>query len=1194
MPVEWTDKQLEAITHSGENILVSAAAGSGKTAVLVERIIRIITNKENPISIDRLLVLTYTEAAASEMKRKIASAINQKLEETPNDDRLREQAMKVGSACISTIHSFCSRIISNNAHLTDLPSDFSLINETENKLLQQQALDDIMESYYKHIDTNYGFRSLVTGWSDIKNDDSLRETIIRMHNVSRSFPNPSKWLINIYKSGYASVERNKTLKNSPWETLLSDTLYSLGEKISNALGEILRISEENIPPDHPMYAYYFEMKSDFCTAFSEIDKFSDDALEKLDNLFRTFKIKRSAVKKGIEDIEPRLTYMRDEFVKKSLKEGLSLLDALSDENIRRLSNCAPAVKTLCRIVRLCEKTHQKYKRERSAIDFNDLEHGLYNLLCDKNGKETPLCKKLREYYHEIAIDEFQDTNNLQFNIFKLLSKPQGNLFMVGDVKQSIYKFRNADPEIFLQLSKKYKNGDGGHLICLSQNFRSRCEVIESVNDIFRSVMSEKCGDVEYSDDEALKLGANYPNSNGCETEIMITDTTLTPSKDDEISDFENDSLSREARAVADRIYKMVRIEHFQVFDKERGEMRDIKFGDIAILCRSTNPDRSILETELLRLGINSVSDSGQHYLTSLEVSTLLAFLQIIDNPIQDIPLIAVMRSGMFGFTAEELAKIRTYSKGHFYDAVTSAASKDRKTADFLAVLSDLRDCSKYMGVDEIVRKICNDLHYFAIIGAMPGGEQRKANIKLFLNICSDYEQGAFNGLFNFIRYTEMLKDAGDDLIPAKDNSDNDNSVKIMTIHKSKGLEFPVVILFHSNKSFNREDLKRNIIWHEKSGLGLDYVDTEQRVRYPLPTRSIIKKSVISSSLAEEMRLLYVAMTRAQEKLIISASVTSRFNNWKKCEFNPNGYVDTFFPPVMNSMRDWIFSALLNHPSAALLRHMADRDDIIAATDKVSSFNVYLANNMQSTSPENTTCEVTKENDNTENFDPSDVLDYTYPHAILSELPIKLSVSELKRRKMPEEDFSASYLNIPTRLASSADDFNASERGTITHFVIQHIDIYKTDRREDIEEQVENMMKSSMINQFQKDIVDIDSIYGFFSSELGQRLKKSKNVEREYDFYMQISPSELDECLTDDTADDIILQGIADCFFREDDGIVLIDYKTDAVTTSTVVNRAELYRLQIEHYARGISAIFDVPVKEKYLYFLNCGSAIKIQ
>lgn len=1189
MSVNWTLEQLDAINARGGNILVAAAAGSGKTAVLVERVIRMITDRDNPVSVDKLLVLTFTDAAASEMRRKISLAIEQKLSENPDDKWLRQQSLCVGSACISTIHSFCSRILTNNAHITDLPTDFSLIDDTENQVLRLQALDTVLEAYYSRIDKKHGFRELVHGWGGIKGDESLRELILHLHDFSRSLAYPKKWLRNAYREDYSQIAKAKTLASSARESLLKDKLYECALNIYNGLCIIRNIVDAEVPSDHAYFHYYNDMADGFCSAFDKLG--NEYSVDGLTHLITSLEIKSAPRKTGLdESTAVRITKIRDASVKAEKKKAESFLSALSGENISHISKCAPVVKTLCSIVRQTERIHQRLKKERSSIDFSDLEHGLLHLLVNERGEETDLCLKLRAHYHEILLDEFQDTNSLQFEIFSRLSKEEGNLFMVGDVKQCIYKFRNADPSIFMNLYSSYDKCEGGRLIRLFKNFRSRPEVIDSVNYVFSSVMSEKLGGVNYTEDEYLKIGAAYPEGNGFDTEIMLTDTAELKSTDPTLAELEAREI--EAKNTASKIKKLIYADGLKVTDRETSQLRDATYGDITILCRGSKECR-IIEEELMRQGIPTISESGRLYLESLEVDTVLCFLRIIDNPLQDIPLIAVMRSAMFNFTADELARIRASKKDvRFYDALCIAAENDKKCADFLSVLLDLRSCAKYMGTDELVWKICNELHYSSIVGSMQNGALRKANLNLLLERCSDFEQGSLRGLFNFMKYIEMLKDTGKDLAPAEILTQNNNSVRIMTMHKSKGLEFPVVILFGTVKKFYLGDIQKNIIWDEKLGIGLDYVDTRQRVRFPSPIRKMIETELLSSLKSEEMRLLYVAMTRAREKLIISAAIKQRDNKWAEAEFSPEGFVYPLLADKITCMRDWILSALMNSPYAEELRSRADRADICMRKDLDAKFHVYSSDDMEAVSHTYATSDITdSEPDSIPDMEAR--LTYSYPHTTLRNLPIKLSVSELKRRRMPDNEPGTRLLKEPSSFISTGD-IKGSERGTITHFVLQHIDVAKTNSQDEIARQIDEMISSGIISKLQSEVVDTRSIFEFFRSSLGKRLKNAEKFEREFDFYMLVSPDEVTDNVTSDAADDVILQGIADCLFFEPDGIVLIDYKTDRVGNDGILKRSEFYRMQIELYARGISRIFNIPVKEKYLYFLNCNEAVLIK
>lgn len=1181
MSVNWTQQQLDAIESRGGNILVAAAAGSGKTAVLVERIIRMITDTENPVSIDRLLVLTFTDAAAAEMKRKISAAIDKKLEEYPDDEWLRQQSIRVGSACISTIHSFCRRIITNNAHLTDLPSDFGMIDENENKVLKAQAVDEVLELFYSKIDKQPGFSNLVMGYGGIKNDDTLREVVLKMYDFIQSLAYPGRWFKYVRES-YREVCRGRELDDTVWFKPLIELIYSYVLNISDIIDALYDIADKEFMPDNYHAVYYRELKTGFINEVNQIgDIFSQSGKTALFSFIKGLKL---PTERNQNDYDPELKKRIGDLkkiIKDSRKAAETLIGAFDTENTERLKQCLPTVRTLCNIVRLTERTHKKLKRERGLIDFSDLEHGLLKLVCNSRGVETPLCGKLRDYYEEILLDEFQDTNSLQFEIFSRISKKDGSLFMVGDVKQSIYKFRNADPSIFLRLYKEYGNGNGGKLIRLFKNFRSRDEVVDSVNYVFSKIMSEKAGGIDYTPEEYLIRGAQYASGGNYTTELMIPDAV---ENDDE-------EIPPEKQA-AERIRRLVCDERLPVTDKESGKLRPVRYGDVAVLAPGW-ADCSKVEKALNSIGIPAMCEKSCHYLDSIEVSTIMAFLQIIDNPVQDIPLIAVMRSPIFAFSGDELAEIRACCpEGRFYDAVCAAAESNEKTAEFLNTLNGLRKCSGYMGVDEIVRKICNDLHYISIVGAMDGGELRKANIKLLLARCADFEMGAMTGLFNFVKYIEMMRDNGNDLKSASSDADLGDVVQVMTIHKSKGLEFHVVLMYGMEKNFNYTDINKGIIWDSGLGIGISYVDTNRRIRYNIPERTVVREKMLRDIRAEQMRLLYVAMTRAKEKLIISARLHAKGTMYKKVSFDSDGRIYPVFAERADSMREWVWSSILLHPDGGQLRELTGRKDIVPAAEGLAEFEIYCGGEI----PEEKGLSESETNEIETEIDSSEIkerLDYVYPYSGAAKLPIKMSVSEMKRRRMPEEDYSVGLLKAPKTLVTGTEEINAAERGTVTHFVLQHIDISKTETEEQIKEQTDDMVRSGILTLRQSKAVNTAAVFGFFESEVGRRLKASERFEREYDFYMLIPPDEAEPGLNTEGAEDVILQGIADCFFYTDSGIVLIDYKTDRVSRDGAHKRAEIYRIQMEYYARGLEAILQVPVEEKYLYFLSCGETVRM-
>ena len=1196
MPVNWTDEQLKAINAEGSNILVAAAAGSGKTAVLVERIIRKICDTDHPVPVDRLLVLTFTEAAASEMKRKISEAIYERLRQEPENKWLREQSMLIHSAHISTVHAFCKSVLQNNIHETVLPVDFSLIDDTENEVLRNNALEQVLDRYYKRIDKKHAFRDLTVGYGGIKSDDSLRSTVLKLHDFMRSLAYPRRW-ISEAADAYRRVCSLGTLKGTIWERILLEVCSDLAIDVLEGYRAIWNIVEQEVPSEHPFFTYYRELPLRFEAAYARILSKEAD-IDEARRCQEAFKKGQARGKKDLdEDLVKRIDKARSELVNIPLKEIKVLLEAAEPERIQRIIGCSPRVCVLKQLVRQTERLHKSMKRERSALDFSDLEHETINLISDGRGNPTKIAKRLQERFEEILVDEYQDTNNIQDTMFRLLSRDEKNIFMVGDLKQSIYKFRNADPGIFAGKYERYSRGDGGICIRLFKNFRSRKEVVDSINGLFDSLMTGKLGGLDYTKEEYLIQGAEYRSDAGdFSTEVLVTDTNMENYR--ECSQYIDMPDSRmEALTVVRRITNLVQNREMCVTDKKTGELRPVRFGDITILVR-TNSSASELTKVMEENNIPFISESGRKYLDSLEVMTVLNFLQIIDNPRQDIPLLAVMRSAMFNFSPDELAEIRLCAEGDFYNAVSAAAENGNKKAEeFLSILSELRKDAVYMGVDELIWKICNDLYYMALVGAMPGGSIRQANLKLLYERGAEFEQGTLSGLFNFMGYIESLRGGGKDMVAAKPFSDEADTVNVMTIHKSKGLEYPVVILFGMQKYFNETDESRPVIWNENIGIAMDYVDTIQRVRYLGLSKLLVKDRNISELRSEEMRLLYVALTRAKEKLILSCTSGQTRNKWKEAVFDENKRVVPGFARRRTSMRDWVLSALLAHPEAGELREFADRIDIMPNSDM--NFKIYTRVINLENEPEEEAKET--ERTGTEKEAPTvlypsvkERVEYEYPHRNLSLTPVKLSVSEIKRRQMPEEDFVPGIVKINNVVLTDNSEIGASEIGTITHYVIQHINFAETETLEQIKAQMKKMVQSGLISSRQHDAVDAEKIFGFFKHSLGKRLVHAQRAEREFDFYMEIPAGEIIPELTDGDRDEkILLQGIADCFFYDGDGIVLIDYKTDRVSALKAPERAERYRIQIDCYTRGLESILKLPIKERYLYFLHCRTAVEV-
>ncbi|MBR2917041.1 MAG: helicase-exonuclease AddAB subunit AddA [Clostridia bacterium] len=1174
--MNWTPSQKEAISYSGENILLSAAAGSGKTAVLVQRVIEKILDEENPTSINELLILTYTEAAAAEMKRKIATAINEEFLKNPKSAHLKKQRMLMSSANISTIHAFCLEVLKGNIHHTNLPVDFSIISEVENKTMTNMALDMVLARFYENIDRLPAFKSLVLSHGSDKTDANLRKIILSLLNFARSMAHPAKWL-----NSSALDYKCEDFISSPWHERLFAYAKEEIKNIQETYEEILSIAEKSLPSDHPYRPFFtleMEKVNSIATAIGEEDY---DKVQKSfkELVFETIPTKRT--KEPAEAIsQSNIKAFRD-LAKKLLGDLSSFFYPGSDIILEQIKENEPQIRTLKNITLMTMRAHNKMKRLSGYLDFNDLEHELISLLEDENKNPSSVAKALQERYKEILVDEYQDTNNAQDTIFSLVSRDNTNVFTVGDIKQCIYKFRNAVPEIFAEKSKRYKISDGGHLIKLSQNFRSRHNVLDFTNYVFNQIMTERSCGIEYKDGEELKFGADYypaeENSESYCPEFNIVDGRSA-----------EDASVAEASEVAKRIHRLVNKEKLSITDPKTGEVRSVRYSDIVILLRNAKSNGKVFEEVLKDSQIPVYSEIGQSYLDTVEVQTVLSFLEIIDNPYQDIPLIAVLRSPLFRFTPESLANIRSAKKRcSFYEALCEASFQgDANCKKFLDELDALRDEAEYLSVSELILHILNRYNYKEIVSGEENGEIKGENLRLLFERAAEYDETPNGSLFGFMLYIRTLIDAEADLTPAKAEGEHSNSVKIMSIHKSKGLEFPVVILANAFARFNTSDTSRSILWHDSLGFGIPYTDTKRRIKYPSLPHKLISKTLLKELSCEEMRLLYVAMTRAKEKLIISAVIKKTGTPWASPYLSKDKVLTA---GILNarSLGDWVSYALARYKGADALQSFHKLTyDPAKNTDKLVSVSVC--------EPQ---CDFYDEEDTfdepitfSEQVDEKlmDKLQNVYP---ASSLPVKMSVTEAKRRQAEEEIYTPSIFSLPS-LSSDASTLSGAEKGTITHFILLHLDMKKASSKEEIEAQLENMVNQGIVSAVQKDAVDISSILNFAQSDLGIRLKDAVMVKKEFSFYSEISAKELYP--DDNSQEKILIQGTMDCFFKEASGnIVLLDYKTDRIAEDGAKERGKTYYTQLKLYKYALETILDEKVNEAYLYFLNCDKAISI-
>ena len=1260
METKWTDEQLLAIETRGKNLLVAAAAGSGKTAVLVERIIKIITDDNNPVDIDKLLVVTFTNAAASEMRERIGDAISKKLEEMPDSKMLQRQLALLNKSNITTIHSFCLDIIKNNFHLIDLDPGFRIGDETECTLIKQDILIELFEDKYDKEDED--FLNLIEAYCTNRDDERLKEIVLKLYNFSMSGPWPSVWLRE--KAQEFNINSLDELEKASWYKVLKESLYLDLNNAKNGLDEAIKICEE----DSDLAPYLLTLKPELNgieNAINSLNLNLEQIYKAIKDIEFAYRIK--TVKKGLGDEldKKKVKSLRDDVKKKINQIKGGVFSVSLDETLNGIKNMYPIIKSLTELVIEFSDRYVKKKMERVILDFNDLEHLCLKILTynDENGEvyASSVAQKFREKFEEVLVDEYQDSNNVQETIISMVSRKDldnPNVFMVGDVKQSIYRFRQAKPELFLEKYNSYSEEDNkkNRKIMLYKNFRSREEVIKGVNFIFKSLMSKTVGELDYTDKEALNLGASYDEINkdnvyfqdnefidldkievsgALELHILDKSSDFEDGKneindeDDKENDNEEDlsAVAIEARIIAKRIKELINPSDgkcFMVFDKNLNRYRKITYKDIVILLRSTKNWADTIVEELSFGGIPVYADINTGYFQTIEIRTIMSLLHIIDNPMQDIYTIASMRSPIFAFTSEELADIRILNRDNYfylnvkdiaedvYDERINKSLKD-KCVYFIEKIGSWREKSLYMPIDEFLWYLYSDTSYYGYVGAMVNGIQRQANLRILFQRAKQYEQTSFKGLFNFINFINKLRKSSGDLGTAKILGENEDVVRIMSIHKSKGLEFPVVFLSGCGKQFNLRDINDSLLFHEELGIGADCIDIKKRIRYTTLQKYAIKKKFELETLSEEMRILYVALTRAKEKLIITGSSYNLQKDIDACyKAGVKGFNKVIPSELLKqkSYLKWIMTALIKHKDGDILRQ--GKNEFVEISDDLSSWKINF-HKKSDFGTENVEDSIEKKNIsilslNYSNFEVDEEirkrLEFRYKYRDVCSVPSNISVSDIK--KAEEEIFEPQAENLfseeknrkKPRFIMEEKGLSKAEKGTAMHFVMQKLDLNKVNLLNEIKEQIKNMFEKGLITKDEEESINIFKIQKFFKSNLGQRLlkayKENKQVFRELPFITEIPVKRIEKDLIDKIFNNekLRLQGIIDCFFEEDDGIVLLDYKTDYVENGKEKEILDKYRVQIDLYTETLERVIGKKVKERYLYLFGIDKEVK--
>ena len=872
--VKWTTEQLQAIEKTGNNILVAAAAGSGKTAVLVERIINKIINQK--IDIDQLLIVTFTNAAASEMRERILEAIYKKNEEEPENNHLQKQVNLIGRASICTIDSFCLDVVKNNFYEIGVAPNFRIADTAELELVKQEVLEDLFDKKYEVEDAE--FIRLLEAYTTYSADEPLKELILNIYNFIQSHPFPNEWLDAQVEKCNLESKIDLDFSATKWGQII---ISNLKEELQDSKMKLEQV-KSGIERFEKLRKYTLVLNQDIQTIDGILK------LEKWDEIYNYINqmtFEKWPIDRKITLEEKEIAKEKRNEIRKQIKKTLEIIDCNSTQANEDIYAMYSILKALKEMIFEYDELLKQAKKEKNIVDFSDIEHMALKILLkkDENGNHIPseIAMKYRNKFVEIAIDEYQDSNLVQESILTSISNGK-NIFMVGDVKQSIYKFRQARPELFLDKYEKYTIEDSlesqGNKIQLFKNFRSRENILDTTNLIFKDIMSKKLGDIDYSKEEYLNLGANFEETEKqsikANTELLIIEN-----KKEEIEDVEGSdeleeltqNIELEAKFVAKKIKEILDSKQV-VFDKKVG-YRPITYKDIVILLRSTKDKANVFENELINLNIPVYSDTSLEYLNSIEIQTIMNLLKVIDNPTVDIPLVAVLRSMIGGFTDNELIKIRLIdSKKSFYEAMKEYNEDDnikKKIDEFFEKVSAWKAESEYLELDELIWKIYIDTGYYNYVSLMSDGILRQANLKLLFEKAKEYEKVSFKGLYNFINFIEKVRNSSGDLSSAKLIGENENVVRIMSIHKSKGLEFPLVFLCNSNKKFNTQDLNSQILLHQDLGFGANYIDSDKKLQYSTLAKEAIKIKSKEEIISEEMRVLYVALTRAKERLIIT-------------------------------------------------------------------------------------------------------------------------------------------------------------------------------------------------------------------------------------------------------------------------------------------------------------------------------------
>lgn len=1195
MDVKWTSEQKKVIDLRDRDILVSAAAGSGKTAVLVERIVNRICVDDPPVDIDRMLVVTFTKAAAAEMRERVSRAIDSLKEQKPDDENLQRQSTLVHNALITTIDSFCLFVVQNNFAQLNLDPDFRIGDQAELKLMLKDALAQVFEDNYARED-NEAFINLIDTYSKGRNDSAVRQMVEDIYYKAGSSSWPRKWMNSLLR--LYDIKSAKQLEDSE---IIKEIVDYSRVLLEEAVQE-LTMAKDLASATPGLEKYALTLSEDIALFDGMADVTGYVGMQEFLNKISFGRIAVIRKFDGDEKKKERVKSMRDATKKKV--EGIKQKYFVMSTKLmyEQLERQRPFVKELIRLSLEFYDAMETVKTKKRVFDFSDIEHFALRILVDEQTLEpTETAREFSKHFEEIMIDEYQDSNQVQEDILRAISRERqgvGNMFMVGDVKQSIYRFRMARPELFMEKYNTYTSDDSAHQrIDLHKNFRSRNEVLDFTNDIFYKIMAADLGNVQYDDDAALYPGASYPE------ETMRPELLLVDYKDEELSeiieDEDGDKVQIEALLIANRIRSLM--ENGMVTDKKTGQLRAVQYRDIVILSRSVATWGNTVAAVLKDCDIPAHVESNTGYFSSYEIQVILSMLRILDNPLQDIPMAAVLASPIVGMDDEELAQIRSAYKGvSFAQAALSAMAgedgyEDEKLKAFALVFERLRGAVADTPIHELLYMMLDETGFYRYASAMPAGKRRRQNIDMLIEMATAYEKTSYKGLFHFVRYIDIQQKYEIDYGEADTAGENDDVVRIMTIHKSKGLEFPVVFVSGLGKGFNTQDTKSDLVIHEKLGLGLVEKTKSPRTKRPSLIRNEIESRIKRENLGEELRVLYVALTRAKEKIILTGGLSNAQKSFEKYRGNVNANQPISFGQREGAgcYLDWIIPAMLSYPdkytvSTVDATEFAARTAMDMAANDISK--AQLIGHISA-------ADETKAKELAEKFD----FEYAYASDITKKS--KYSVSELKHDSMVEkydstereaerpkflleeketyvpdfarDDDEAGCASNESKEPKNAAGVNQGAlRGTAVHRVMECLDfksLCDIDTKDHVA--VSAFVKKSMDEMLKKGLITDDMyrltrpklIEQFISSDVAARMAQA---DKRGDLYKE-KPFVMDY-------EGVLVQGIIDVFWLENDKIVLLDYKTDRVNAAKEL--IDRYSTQLKLYADALGRIFSTDGK----------------